>query len=48
MIQVNGINEMVDPVILLQNKITMIDKLLGNTRESKYLKDRFFQMILTP
>ena len=37
-----------DPVIKLQTKISLIDKLLGNTREGRDLKDRFFQMILTP
>jgi hypothetical protein len=37
-----------DPVLKLQNKISLIDRLLGNTREGRDLKDKFFQMILTP
>jgi len=35
-------------VTQLQTKISLIDKLLGNTSEGKELKDKFFQMILTP
>jgi hypothetical protein len=31
-----------DPVLKLQNKISLIDRLLGNTREGRDLKDKFF------
>lgn len=33
---------------MLQSKINLIERLLGNSKESKDLKDKFFQMILTP
>jgi hypothetical protein len=32
----------------MQNKISMIDRLLGNSKEGRDMKDKFFQMILTP